>query len=799
MEYDTIEVDIGPGNGRDYPITVRSPAGEVQATMRFPVDELTLENRLLHLQNALLRSGGQRRQVLSPEQETVQRFGQEVFDALMTGEVRLFYERSEDRAQWEGKGLRIQLRIQPPEIATLPWEFMYDSYHSTYLALSPRTPVIRYLNLPRSIDPLKIRPPLRILGMIANPQGVQRLDSHREKERLERAIAPFHQSGLIELTWVSGETWRDLQRAMRSDRWHIFHFIGHGGFDKLTDEGFIVLSNEQQQPHFLPATQLAELLISYYSPRLVLLNACDGAQGGKQDIFSSTASILIRRGIPTVVAMQYEITDQAAIEFSHSFYDAISTGVSVEAAMANARQAIWISIPNSFEWGTPVLYTHAPDGILFDIQNQDDEQIMPQSVILSSEREAETPGELVTGLTEQKLPQIEEESPVLESYPKGAKQDQNVLERIQVAQLQSSSSFNSPTSAPINTVVKRTFYRQWVLANVMGWIVVTVATVIVAIAIGKHVRWDTVAIGSVEGDWRWVVGVGWSVVGFTQWFVLRQYISRAHWWIWATIVSAIIGGSIVRIVGQAIGGEMDVRIVMGIVAGGTLVGFAQWLILRQYISQAHRWLWASTLGWIMGMIMFILISVDVIGDEVTVRGVIAAIVSGIAAGATYATVTVFTLFGLLQPPMTSTDSSSTFKEASTRVAYEADQSLEFLKKQITELNGTQVLRFQFRNRSDYMLKIISAHLVFLVDVPLKFVDINRNSKPRQNGSLHCTLLFNNGFGSAVLEPDQMADLNLSIKRHLQEDEIAKVTSMRLGHIEFRCFFHDTEIYFHKEV
>ena len=98
-----------------------------------------------------------------------------------------------------------------------------------------------------------------------------------------------------------------------------------------------------------------------------------------------------------------------------------------------------------------------------------------------------------------------------------------------------------------------------------------------------------------------------------------------------------------------------------------------------------------------------------------------------------------------------------------------------------------------------MLKIISAHLVFLVDVPLKFVDINRNSKPRQNGSLHCTLLFNNGFGSAVLEPDQMADLNLSIKRHLQEDEIAKVTSMRLGHIEFRCFFHDTEIYFHKEV
>jgi hypothetical protein len=75
MEYETIEIEIGPGNGSAYPVAVRSLAGEAHAIMQFPFDEFALENRLLNLQNSLLRSGGQRRQVLSPEQNIVQRFG----------------------------------------------------------------------------------------------------------------------------------------------------------------------------------------------------------------------------------------------------------------------------------------------------------------------------------------------------------------------------------------------------------------------------------------------------------------------------------------------------------------------------------------------------------------------------------------------------------------------------------------------------------------------------------------------------------------------------------------------------
>ena len=137
LEYLDFDLQIAEGEGRDYPIQVlQSPAGEAHATMRFPYDELALENRLLTLQNALLRSGGTRRSVLSPEQKNVQDFGQALFEALVTGEVRSRYDVSLERARQAGKGLRVRLRFQSAALATLPWEFLYDPRQAEFVALT---------------------------------------------------------------------------------------------------------------------------------------------------------------------------------------------------------------------------------------------------------------------------------------------------------------------------------------------------------------------------------------------------------------------------------------------------------------------------------------------------------------------------------------------------------------------------------------------------------------------------------------------------------------------------------------
>ena len=101
-----------------------------------------------------------------------------------------------------------------------------------------------------------------------------------------------------------------------------------------------------------------------------MLNACEGARGDKRDLFSSTAATLARRGLPAVLAMQYDITDRAAVEYTRTFYEALADQLPVDAALAEARAAIHLSINNSLEWGTPVLYLRAPDGVLFDLVGQ---------------------------------------------------------------------------------------------------------------------------------------------------------------------------------------------------------------------------------------------------------------------------------------------------------------------------------------------------------------------------------------------------------------------------------------------
>jgi hypothetical protein len=99
---------------------------------------------------------------------------------------------------------------------------------------------------------------------------------------------------------------------------------------------------------------------------MAFLNSCEGARGSESDAFSSTAARLVSRSVPAVVAIQYEVTDKAAIEFSRDFYEAVADGLPVDAAVAEARTAV--SMRSALEWGTPVLYMRSSDGRIFDIQ-----------------------------------------------------------------------------------------------------------------------------------------------------------------------------------------------------------------------------------------------------------------------------------------------------------------------------------------------------------------------------------------------------------------------------------------------
>jgi CHAT domain-containing protein len=123
----------------------------------------------------------------------------------------------------------------------------------------------------------------------------------------------------VELGWVAGQTYRDLEDALDEGPWHVFHFVGHGGYDRVADESTLAFAGETGRTQPVGADDISRLLAEHHPLRLVVLNACDTGRGSAADAFSSTAAALIRREVPAVVAMQFVITDSAAIRFAQNF------------------------------------------------------------------------------------------------------------------------------------------------------------------------------------------------------------------------------------------------------------------------------------------------------------------------------------------------------------------------------------------------------------------------------------------------------------------------------------------------
>ncbi|MEZ4735885.1 MAG: hypothetical protein R3E79_53020 [Caldilineaceae bacterium] len=88
MDYLDFDLDIQQTPDNQYLVSVRSPAGEAQETVALAYDRLTLDNRLKDVQIALLQAGSRHRQVLQPAEQTVQHFGADLFDLLLTGAIR---------------------------------------------------------------------------------------------------------------------------------------------------------------------------------------------------------------------------------------------------------------------------------------------------------------------------------------------------------------------------------------------------------------------------------------------------------------------------------------------------------------------------------------------------------------------------------------------------------------------------------------------------------------------------------------------------------------------------------------
>jgi hypothetical protein len=361
--YDNFDLLIESIDASQFRVRVtHCEAGDSPAMITsLPFSDLQLENVLLKLDPG--RSGTRR--LLDPYAQASVDMGAGLFDAVFRDDVLLAWSRSVDLARGREHGVRLRLRLaDAPRLAGLPWELLYDKTRNRFFAQSDRTPIVRYLDVSDPPRPLVVGGPLHILVIISSPQDRVPLDVDKEWEGIHAALAEKERAGLVVVDRLPQASLGELQKWLRRHEVHVLHFVGHGDFDERTGEGLVAFCDPYGRAVAVSASQLGAHVRDHDSLRLVVLNACQTATTDNVDAYSGIAQGLIQQEAPAVVAMQFPITDGAAIVFTSEFYGALADGEPVDQAVTSARKAMLSDFVR--EWATPVLFLRAQDGRIFD-------------------------------------------------------------------------------------------------------------------------------------------------------------------------------------------------------------------------------------------------------------------------------------------------------------------------------------------------------------------------------------------------------------------------------------------------
>jgi CHAT domain/SMODS-associated and fused to various effectors sensor domain len=373
MRYEDFEVRIRGQHGRGFRSEVlNSLYGPAESPLKLPFTSAQVrklpevfEQQVRHdstCASPRSRASLATREIAAPPEK----LGHALFEALFAGNVgKRFREclaHLDGRHRDEGLRIRLNFDLDNPGVAALaalPWEMLRDPERSEFLSRSRRTPIVRFLSVPRPPLP-PLRGPLRILVIQSAPTTSAVLNLAAEWRKM---WASLKRQPAIEVLSIEHPTLGALRQLLLEETWHVLHFMGHGGFDRTTGEGSLLFEDATGRSDRVTSTMLGENLKSFPDLRLVFVNACrTGAlpRRNGQDPYTGIAPALLRAGIPAVLAMQFPIGDNAAIAFSSSFYARLAAHDPVDAAVVEGRLAVLRL--GSLDWATPVLFTRVPDG-----------------------------------------------------------------------------------------------------------------------------------------------------------------------------------------------------------------------------------------------------------------------------------------------------------------------------------------------------------------------------------------------------------------------------------------------------
>jgi nucleoid-associated protein YgaU len=376
VSYRSVQLRFGGSADGAYSLAVaESPAGSRPAAPCV-LDPAALENLLWssaeRVETSVRRAGAGTDAALFsvlPSADGARNVGLRLYESLFGSPMRECIEESLRTVfPQRREGLRFLINTtEAPELARLPWEFLYSPRNDDFLFSDAMKPVVRWLDVDEPPPTLTVEPPLRLLIAIASPEGRAELSVGEEIAHLDDALASVVESGLVETARIEHTTLERLDEALLEKKPHVLHFIGHGDF--AGDDGVVILEADANPGASDPITgrQLAALLRNHLATlRLVFLNSCMGAAVAGHAPFGGVAQSLIRRGIPAVIAMQFPISDRAAVALARHFYRYLAAGLPVDTALTSARAFLYAR-GYAVEWGAPALHMRTPDGRLFDL------------------------------------------------------------------------------------------------------------------------------------------------------------------------------------------------------------------------------------------------------------------------------------------------------------------------------------------------------------------------------------------------------------------------------------------------
>ena len=363
-EHKNIELEIS-SEGSGYLLKVRSQQGEARAQFNSPFEDKKIKAFLDKVRKARL-STRERRKTTGQEklkEEDFEKFGKRLFKKVFKEGARDLLMRSLPDNRDEKVRLRMNFQEKASKLAGLPWEYLWNPTEDDFFCIFKSTSLVRYLEIPKSRPPLEVKDQLRILVAIANPHGD--LDVSTEVNSIQQALEPLKERGSIFYETLKKTAWSNLKEELDKGNYHILHFVGHGTFDAKKEEGSLLLEDGP-----VKHKDLRRFIGNISSLRLAILNSCNGAKSSESNLFWGLAQQLVMANIPAIIAMQFAITDKAAIKFSHEFYKIFIHHRNIEHAFIMARVALAETKSGDeeieiAEWGTPVLFLRSDSTNIF--------------------------------------------------------------------------------------------------------------------------------------------------------------------------------------------------------------------------------------------------------------------------------------------------------------------------------------------------------------------------------------------------------------------------------------------------